>query len=193
MFFKKGIKAQASVELLSTYGWILISVLVAIAILGKYGFLNPNKYLPERFDFGDQLKCEEVFMDSNDGYDESIVSIRFRNNFIRPIKILGFNITKKDKEYACNTTQFDVDVGDDFIVACRDVELNSRVKNKLYANIVFSRNSSNAWNHSISGYLFAQPAKNEYCYMSFNNTMIHCLDHIKDCGETDVDVKQGVC
>jgi len=44
-------KAQAAMEFLTTYGWALLVVLVAISALTYYGVLS-NNYMPNKVDFG---------------------------------------------------------------------------------------------------------------------------------------------
>ncbi|MFH1649482.1 MAG: hypothetical protein ABIA93_02960 [Candidatus Woesearchaeota archaeon] len=59
-------KAQAALEFIATYGWIILGVLVVVGALAYFGYLNPERMLPERCEFTDQLVCEEVFMSETD-------------------------------------------------------------------------------------------------------------------------------
>lgn len=75
-------KAQAAFEYLTTYGWAILTVVIAIGTLSYFGFLNPSNLLPNACDFGKQLKCTE-YMITSDGD----VKLMLRNNFGKDIDI----------------------------------------------------------------------------------------------------------
>ncbi|HJX06381.1 MAG TPA: hypothetical protein VJ461_06750 [Candidatus Nanoarchaeia archaeon] len=78
-------RGQAAFEYLSTYGWAILSALIAIGALAYFGFLNPNKLLPNNCDFGKQLECVEYRLVESTGQ----ANVFFRNNFGKPIAITG--------------------------------------------------------------------------------------------------------
>ena len=55
----KNTKAQAALEFLTTYGWAILVVMVAIGALAYFGVLNPSKSLPERCVFGNGIVCND--------------------------------------------------------------------------------------------------------------------------------------
>ena len=77
-------KSQAAFEYLTTYGWALMTGLVAIGALAYFGFLNPTNLLPNKCDFGSQLQCTDYEIQSNGD-----VNIMLRNNFGKDINITG--------------------------------------------------------------------------------------------------------
>ena len=83
-------KSQAAMELLMTYGWAILVVLVAIGALAYFGVLSPDKFLPSRCTLPSGIACvdfevSDVFGPGNGelyvviknglGYDISTVSI----------------------------------------------------------------------------------------------------------------------
>jgi hypothetical protein len=50
-------KAQAAMEFLMTYGWVILVVIAAVIALSYTGVMKPNKYLPERCIFPIPLTC----------------------------------------------------------------------------------------------------------------------------------------
>ena len=182
----KSKKTQVALEFLMTYGWIMLIVIAAIAVLANYGFLNPSKYLPERVEFTEQLKCEEYFMDS-DANGESLVALVLRNNFARPITIHEL-YTKSDNDYNnCGIKLIeDINVGETAIVACTNLELSNNVKNDINFLIVFSRNVTGAPKHNVSGLVFAEAVEGEYCDQpdpEGTKNFIHCRDNVHNCDD----------
>ena len=184
----KNKKSQIAMEFLMTYGWIKLIVIGVIAVLANYGFLNPSRYLPERVEFTEQLKCEEYFLDTNaDG--ENLAALILRNNFGRPITIHELYI-KTDTNKNCSIKPVeDIDVGKTAIIACtKNLDLNKNVKNDINFIIVFSRNVTGAPTHNVSGLIFAEAVEGEYCnQLNAIGGKIHCEDNVKNCRETDID------
>jgi len=79
----KSRKAQAAFEYLTTYGWAILSAIVAIGALSYFGLLSPANLLPSKCDFGKQLECLEYKIIS-DGH----VYLNLRNNFGKDISIM---------------------------------------------------------------------------------------------------------
>ena len=89
LFNKKG---QAAVEYLVTYGWAFIAILSTIGVMSYFGLLNPERYIPDSCEFGEQLQCQNQYID-----DSPIITIRFENNFEEPItvtEVYGTDITR---------------------------------------------------------------------------------------------------
>ncbi len=51
--------AQAALEFMATYGWAILIILVAIGALSYFGFMNPQKVLPDKCIFGNGLVCQD--------------------------------------------------------------------------------------------------------------------------------------
>ncbi len=174
----KNRKAQSSVEFLTTYGWILMVVLLAIGILINYGFFNPSKYLPENVDFGEQLRAEEFFVDS-DANGTGLIALRFRNNFARNINITDMEAKLSDEQNYVNCTinEVNISVGRDAIIACPGLTLSTNVKNNINVKVTFRRDATGTSTHEISGVIFAQPTEGQYCFMEDDGRRIYCDDN----------------
>lgn len=56
MKFKRG---QVALEFLTTYGWAILVLLVAIGVLGQFGVLSPDRLLPDNCDMGVNFRCHD--------------------------------------------------------------------------------------------------------------------------------------
>lgn len=81
-------KGQAALEYLITYGWAFVVVLITIGAFAYFGILSPDKYLPDKCNFGDQLECVDFFLEAVDGAPGR-VHLKFTNNFGVNITVLG--------------------------------------------------------------------------------------------------------
>ena len=52
-------RGQATLEYLTTYGWVILLVIVGLGVISYMGILSPQKMIPERCSFGTQLSCED--------------------------------------------------------------------------------------------------------------------------------------
>ena len=77
MKMKRGVKAQAALEFLTTYGWAFLVILVMIAALAYFGILNPSKLLPDRCNFGTEIECMDYKITSGDA---GSINLRLKNN-----------------------------------------------------------------------------------------------------------------
>jgi len=75
---KKGIKAQAAMEFLMTYGWAILVVLVAIGALAYFGVLNPAQFLPSSCTITSGLGCDDFKVT---GGDTQTAEVILRNGF----------------------------------------------------------------------------------------------------------------
>ena len=89
-------KGQTALEYLVTYGWALAVIVVAVGVLSYFGFLNPNRYVPDSCEFGEQLKCVDQYMQAQDDGSNGLIVMRFRNNFEDSINITNAYPTNKD-------------------------------------------------------------------------------------------------
>ena len=74
---KRGVKAQAALEFLTTYGWAFLVILVMIAALAYFGILNPSKLLPDRCNFGTEMECMDYQLTSGAA---GSINLRLKNN-----------------------------------------------------------------------------------------------------------------
>lgn len=51
--------AQAALEFMTTYGWAILIILVAIGALSYFGLMSPQKVLPDKCIFGNGLTCQD--------------------------------------------------------------------------------------------------------------------------------------
>ncbi len=87
---KQARKGQAAFEYLVTYGWAFIVIIGAIAVLAYFGFLNPQRYIPNNCDFGEQLKCVDFLIVNQTAPNvNGYIVLRMRNNFEADISITG--------------------------------------------------------------------------------------------------------
>jgi hypothetical protein len=52
-------RGQAALEFLTTYGWAFLVILVMIGALSYFGVISPNKFLPERCTFQQEVTCKD--------------------------------------------------------------------------------------------------------------------------------------
>lgn len=62
---KERTKAQAALEFLMTYGWIIVTVLVAISALAYFGVLSPDDFFPRKCFLEAGLGCTDFKVNEN--------------------------------------------------------------------------------------------------------------------------------
>ena len=87
-----GSRGQAALEYLTTYGWVLIVIVISVGFIAYFGFLDPYKFIPERCYFGGQLVCTDHSVQTN------TLAWRVRNNFGVDIEIT--NVEAIDPNFA---------------------------------------------------------------------------------------------
>lgn len=80
-------KNQISIEYLSTFGWILLVVLVTILTLSYFGVFDISNQIPKKCNFGEQIDCNNQFIDSNGNFVVSLTS-----RFNKQIEIKSFDL-----------------------------------------------------------------------------------------------------
>jgi hypothetical protein len=91
-------RAQVALEYLTTYGWAILAVVIAIGALSYFGIMNPANLLPDKCDFGKQLDCADYQIKSN-----GELNIIFRNNFGKSINITSISWASGSLGSAVNT------------------------------------------------------------------------------------------
>ncbi|MFH1915693.1 MAG: hypothetical protein ABIJ21_00365 [Nanoarchaeota archaeon] len=60
---------------------MLLVILVTIGLILYFDVLNPIKFVPEQCEFGEQIKCVDMYL------NETTFLIKFQNNFPKAINI----------------------------------------------------------------------------------------------------------
>ena len=80
-----GSRAQAALEFLMTYGWVIMVVLVAIGALAYFGVLSPDKFVPRRCSLEPGIGCRDfkvqedavtLVLRNGQGEDITVTSIK---------------------------------------------------------------------------------------------------------------------
>ena len=87
-------KAQAAIEFMTTYGWALMAILVAVGALSYFDFLNADRYKSIGCNTGTQIQCLEVQLRENGAF-----SINLRNNYPVDVRIQSISLRNKDGAY----------------------------------------------------------------------------------------------
>ena len=80
-------KAQASFEFISTYAWILLSVLATLGALMYFNVLNPERYMPDECEFGRNIVCQDWSLERNAGGISFDLLLKLKNNLEKPIEM----------------------------------------------------------------------------------------------------------
>jgi hypothetical protein len=72
-------RGQAALEFLTTYGWAFLVILVMIGALAYFGVISPNKFLPERCTFQQEVTCKDYRVNGTSG-SAMTVSFYITNN-----------------------------------------------------------------------------------------------------------------
>lgn len=97
-------RAQAAIEFMMTYGWAFMVVLVTIGALAYFGVLNPDRFVPDRCTFQQEIQCTD-FQASLSGSD-LVLRTFLQNNLGKTITIpsQGVNVTSIDAELTVTCT-----------------------------------------------------------------------------------------
>ena len=68
-------KGQAALEFMTTYGWAILAIILAISTLYYFDVLDPDKYIQTSCNTGNQIECVEAVIYTNGDF-----GIRLRNN-----------------------------------------------------------------------------------------------------------------
>jgi hypothetical protein len=124
-------RGQAATEFMTTYGWVIVVVLVSIGSLAYFGVLNPEKLFPEKcvVTKGSGISCDDYTITGD------AVILRLKNEFPEPIKIM--RIVVDPGEGACNewTSVSGVEVLENtkknFQIICPGLRSGSRFKGNI--------------------------------------------------------------
>lgn len=86
-FFRKK-RAQAAIELLTTYGWAIIGVLIVIGALSYFDVFDAKRFVSERCDTGSQIQCTGAYLNTGGNFE-----LELKNNYLVPIDIEKVQVT----------------------------------------------------------------------------------------------------
>ena len=142
-------KGQAAVEYLITYGWAFAVILAAIGVLAYFGFLDPDRYIPDSCEFGEQMQCVDFFID-----DEGNLLLRFRNNYEEPITITDVYSTEGDVTFP--GPSINIDRGEVIRVSATSSRtMFDGEKERFELQIQFQRTGGTI-GHNVTGVLFGE-------------------------------------
>ncbi len=94
-------KAQAPLELFTTYWWVLIVIFLLIGALGYFGVLSPSKILPDRCSIDPNLECKFYKLAETDA-GTAVVRLKLTSNFPESIIINSWDaISTKGTSLGC--------------------------------------------------------------------------------------------
>jgi len=88
-------KAQAAVEFLMTYGWVILVFLLVIAALVYLGVLNPDMLLPDKCVLSAGITCVDFEVEA------SRVVVILQNSFTESITINSVEMRDKNSGFSC--------------------------------------------------------------------------------------------
>lgn len=160
MRFFKNKKAQAALEYMVTYGWAFLVIIASIGVLAYFGFLNPNKYIPDNCDFGEQLKCVDHFIDADADGNNGRILLRFQNNFEEDINVSSIYpidraVTMSDYTVISkgSIARVEIDVGGTETIFPGDKE--------RFTFILTFKRAGGTIEHNITGLVFTEVAENQ--------------------------------
>ncbi len=149
-------RGQAAFEYLTTYGWVLLTAVVAVGALMYFGFLTPSKFLPDRCWFGPQMICEDYRIQKQGG--DTLIQWKVRNNYGRAIRILDAG--SRSQEFAvgnCSDMPKEVAIGNIKEISC-ELAGQTFVEGQKYGIptvVKFERNASgDPPDHNVSGEIY---------------------------------------
>lgn len=86
-------KGQAAVEYLTTYGWAILALVIALAVLVSTGIFSPSYLVAEECSFGNSLKCDVALFNQAGA---TSMHVRFFNGFPYKVRITELQITGND-------------------------------------------------------------------------------------------------
>jgi hypothetical protein len=87
-------KAQAAMEFLMLYGWAVLGVLAAIAVLAYFGLLSPDKLLPEKCTIDSGITCIGAKVQTGQ------ITLVLLNSNQKPLTITGISIEKCNSDFS---------------------------------------------------------------------------------------------
>jgi len=90
-------RGQAAMEYLTTYGWALLVVLVAIGALTYFGVIDTSRWIPSNLEFSEGISPGQYKI------DEGHFTFSILNNFGYDIQVLGYSVESTEgSDFECS-------------------------------------------------------------------------------------------
>ena len=147
-------KAQASLEFVTTYSWAIAVVLIMIGAVVYMGVFDTEVFLRPFCEVSKELVCEDYSVETNQ------IKLKLRNNFERNIEIYNMTIfTGVDQNIkTCNfgpPTVIDIGKTGDFTCAWGSGVLGKGVKERVGLQITYSREGGTN-TYTVTGSVLAE-------------------------------------
>ncbi|MCX8205857.1 MAG: hypothetical protein N3H30_01365 [Candidatus Micrarchaeota archaeon] len=96
----QGLRGQAAMEYLMTYGWALIAIVVVLSVLYSVGVFDPQQYMSEECMFQPSLQCKSMQLSKQSGTFTLILHNGLGYRIIRPSGKITFLSTGQEIPYA---------------------------------------------------------------------------------------------
>lgn len=96
-------RAQASIEFLSTYGWAFMVIILMIATVSYFGMTNPDVFIAEKCTFEDDITCLDYFASTitlDDGDDAGLLVLTMRQSTGRSVFVQGMSCSRQYDSFA---------------------------------------------------------------------------------------------
>lgn len=147
-------RGQAALEFLSTYGFAFLIILVMIGALAYFGVLNPQRFLPERCVFGNEVSCRDFMLQrTGTGAD---VSFFLGNNIGNTMTFYTANITSDYGAGECDLQNISVSGGNTQNWTCPITGTLPAVGEKVRVGIdLVWMELGGRFNHTLRGEIYA--------------------------------------
>lgn len=85
MMMTKRRRAQASLEFLTSYGWMIMIAAVVAAALAYFGVFSPERNLPQQCDLGYDFSCDQYVLRT-----DGSVLVHSTNKLGEPVQVMSF-------------------------------------------------------------------------------------------------------
>jgi len=128
-------KGQAAMEFLMTYGWAILTVLIAIAALAYFDVLNPGKYMPSTCILGAGLGCNDFKVTSLGDQ----ISFVIKNGMGEDLRDFSLGIAGECVG-SDNISTFIDGTEETFVIHCANILAGSRIKEDIFIRYVSEKN-----------------------------------------------------
>ena len=150
-------KGQASIEFLTTYGWAIMAVIVAVSTLAYFGIISPSRQLPEKCLFGNGLTCRDALITAGASAGTGSLNITLVNTAGQTIYNLTF---AQDGNYTatCSPSHFSALADQEFKVNCVLSSVNPSLVSgqgtKLKAKVTYKK-KVDGYDHTSLGDIYS--------------------------------------
>lgn len=95
-------RAQASIEFLSTYGWAFMVIILMIGTVSYFGVTNPDIFVAEKCTFEEDITCVDFFASSItlDGEDAGLLVLTMRQSTGRSVFVQDMDCSRQYDSFA---------------------------------------------------------------------------------------------